>query len=172
MSETTNMPEPDSAGDAVPALEPGTVALLWAMDRDPLAQSASSRLPQTAQSVGLARRFVTELLTQWECSEDIKERACLAVSELTTNAVVHAPSSDGCPGEVLVGLSFAPNVALVVYVADRSSTTLPLPRIVGPGSEHGRGLSIVTEVADGWGYWPRSDGTGKHVAAHFALTAA
>lgn len=152
-----------------------TMVLLDAMREDPLAHSAACLLDQDGQTPRLARTFVTRQLATWQCSDELADRVRLVASELATNAIVHAPAPThpALPGgEVLVALAFVSSVAVVLCVADRHGTGLPIPRIAKPGAESGRGLQIVTAESDGWGAWPRPDGAGKTIAAHFCLPAA
>jgi anti-sigma regulatory factor (Ser/Thr protein kinase) len=80
--------------------------------------------------------------------EDRMERALLVVSELTTNAIVHA-------GGVLY-LQFSHGDGLLhIEVAD-ASATLSRPGKVDPTS--GRGLQMVEALARAWGWEPRSWG--------------
>jgi anti-sigma regulatory factor (Ser/Thr protein kinase) len=151
-----------------------TAALMYAMAEDALALHVSVELAGGAESVGQARRYVTGQLSNWCCPGDLVDRAQLVSSELVTNAVVHAvprPEQRDQRDQVLLVLVYVPGIALVVCVADRSEA-LPVVRTARPGAESGRGLLLVTQVADGWGSWPRVDGLGKHVAAHFDLHAA
>lgn len=90
----------------------------------------------------VARRFVARVLEEW----DLRERAdevLLLVSELVTNAVVHAKSDL----EVLMRL--APQL-LRVEVHDRD------PQRVAPlawteDQERGRGVALVEAISDVWG---------------------
>jgi hypothetical protein len=73
---------------------------------------------------------------------DLARRAALLVSELATNAIVHAKT----PFEVRVRVAASTRVE----VTDHSSTALR----VGPASsdsEHGRGLCVVHAIASSWG---------------------
>ena len=53
--------------------------------------AASARLSPEAPSARQARRFVDETLRRWEC-DDLLDTVELLVSELVTNAVIHARS--------------------------------------------------------------------------------
>jgi anti-sigma regulatory factor (Ser/Thr protein kinase) len=91
----------------------------------------------------------------------IAEIVLLAVSELVTNAIRHAP-----PGFELT-LSAAPGcIELQVFDAGSNLPVLAAPDI---DAVSGRGLQIVSNVADRWGTRPlRWRGVdGKVVWAHF-----
>ena len=53
-------------------------------------RAARVLLDDDPRSVGLARRFLREMLEESEVSEDVADTAQLCLSELVTNAVVHA----------------------------------------------------------------------------------
>jgi anti-sigma regulatory factor (Ser/Thr protein kinase) len=95
-----------------------------------------------------------EWLATLPCSDVVAQDAQLAVSELTSNAVVHARSAP------TIVASFADaRLRIEVHDQDRSP-----PRIRGKAAgDGGWGLRLVAAVADGWGWTPTS--TGKHVWA-------
>ncbi|MFC7305134.1 ATP-binding protein [Streptomyces monticola] len=114
------------------------------------------------ERVAEVRRAVTSVLAYWEVDEDVQDVAVLAVSELATNAVLHAAASTTIT--VLV------EVASYLHVAVRDGTKqLPVrkdPR--GTDNENGRGLAIVEALCSEWGTTVYSDGT-KSVWANFPL---
>lgn len=78
-----------------------------------------------------------------------EEAAVLAVSELVSNAVLHA---DARPGEIELRLE-AHGALLHIEVEDSD----PRPPVVGPGApekDRGRGLLIVDRLAARWGWRP------------------
>jgi anti-sigma regulatory factor (Ser/Thr protein kinase) len=91
-----------------------------------------------------ARRFLAENLTDWE-RPDLTERAALALSELVTNAFLHAH------GEIEVVISLG--TTLRVEVRD-SGARRPLPRHYSVLSATGRGLRLVEQTVDRWGTTP------------------
>ncbi|MFJ9945207.1 ATP-binding protein [Streptomyces erythrochromogenes] len=107
--------------------------------------------------VAKGRDFTRRALRDWgwggtETSED----ALLVVSELLTNASLHAD------GRLELVLS-AGETALRIEVHDRT-TTLPVRRPAPrPGVPGGRGLHIVERLTDHWG--AQAYGTGKAVWA-------
>ena len=100
-------------------------------------------------SVAEARRLVRGALVGTD-PHDWLERAQLCVSELVTNAVVHA----GTPVDVLV-LQHA--TGLRIEVVDRSPH-LPIPRHYANLAGTGRGLMMVDQSCDRWGVLTNDDG--------------
>lgn len=98
-------------------------------------------LPATPDSVTAARRFVRNAM------QDMPVNTCeiveLLVSELATNAVVHARS------EFQIRVLRAPD-SVRVEVADAGSGDIA-PRTIADSEAHGRGLRIVGQLADEWG---------------------
>jgi len=112
------------------------------------------RLPALDASVAVARRRVLELLAAWQVSEDRCADAQLLVSELVTNAVRHTGSRQvGCEVRLAGG-------RLRLEVTDQGGSDRPFPCPAGgtpdTDGENGRGLLLVSVVADDWGI--RTDG--------------
>jgi DNA-binding NarL/FixJ family response regulator len=103
---------------------------------------ASANLDHHPSSPGTARRFVAEVLRRWQC-EDALGAVELAVSELVTNAIVHASSS------VDITVSLRPR-DVRVDVVDRGSGR-PQIRTQAETGDSGRGLVIVQSLATSWG---------------------
>ncbi|HMC09427.1 MAG TPA: ATP-binding protein [Actinomycetota bacterium] len=98
-----------------------------------------------------ARRFLSENLAVWE-RLDLMERAALALSELVTNAFLHAHGDI----EVVAVLGDA----LRVEVRD-SGPRQPQPRHYSVLSATGRGLQLVEQTVDRWGTTPSREGAGR-----------
>jgi CheY-like chemotaxis protein/anti-sigma regulatory factor (Ser/Thr protein kinase) len=96
-----------------------------------------------------ARGFMAETLAQWDCGE-LLDSVNLLVSELVTNAVVHADSE----AEVAVVLT---STSLRVEVADNGSGTVQ-PREAGAFDTSGRGMALVEAMSTRWGTEHRPDG--------------
>jgi anti-sigma regulatory factor (Ser/Thr protein kinase) len=112
--------------------------------------------PATAVSVRAARRFATATLEQW-CVEDLTDTIALVVSELSSNAVVHAGS------RFTVTLSRLPDGVLVRV----NDTSVVRPALTGPApasATRGRGLLLVEAVTAAWGA-TSDDAGGKAVWA-------
>ena len=96
-----------------------------------------------------ARHFASATAREWGFEPMVDELELL-VSELVTNAVLHADSS----GEVRLSEL---DGGVRVDVADRS-TTPPTMTSVGVDAPSGRGLLLVDHIADAWGIDLRTDG--------------
>lgn len=118
-------------------------------------RQAEVHLPGEAASVPAARHFVRGALTGWG-QEARLDDAVLVLSELITNAVLHAH------GDVVARVSVAADGSVQLEVLDSSGR---LPRVRGYGDESttGRGLRMVADLSEDWGVEP-SDG-GKRVWA-------
>ncbi|MGH9063845.1 MAG: ATP-binding protein [Acidimicrobiales bacterium] len=103
---------------------------------------ARRRFPQEPRSAGEARRFLRQVLDEWGL-EDYVEAATLALSEVVTNAVLHA----GSEAEVLVR---ATGPVLRVEVHD-TSRQRPVRKRYRLDAGTGRGLAMVEVLADRWG---------------------
>lgn len=113
--------------------------------------------------VGRARRWARSRLAGCGVSEDepLSETVVLLISELVTNAVVHAE----CPAVLRMLLPQASGTGAVrVEVAD-CSTRVPRRRQAEDGDTGGRGLELVSGLADRWG-WHRESG-GKRIWCEF-----
>ena len=129
-------------------------------------RTATVLLEGDPRAAGAARHFLRDLLTSWHVDGDVLDTAELCLSELVTNAVIHA----GTSSELTVSLA---DGSLVVSVRDLGGST-------GPGDADstvhliddddplrvcGRGLQLVDALADRWG--SEQDATGT--ASWFAL---
>jgi anti-sigma regulatory factor (Ser/Thr protein kinase) len=117
-----------------------------------------------ARAVGEARRFTVATLQRWGVA-DRAEDIALVVSELLTNALRHALPGPGEPRgrrPVRLGL-LQPGPCVLCAVADPSRRP-PVPAEPGCLAETGRGLQVIAQLADTWGYTPPSE-TGKVVWA-------
>jgi hypothetical protein len=101
-------------------------------------------------SARLARSMVREVLDDAGLPE-LDDSATLCVSELVTNAILHART----PIQVVV---VATEDSVYVGVSDRSAQ-LPARRDFGPLATTGRGLEMVRLVAARYGTKTHDDGT-------------
>lgn len=138
---------------------PGTTA---ATGTQPVARTS---LPGNLLAPSAARRFVTAALAEWTglglpaavgFSERLSEDAAVVVSELVTNAVVHA----GTTVELLFRLEEATEEAesaLVLEVCDHHPARTVRgdhghsAEGAGEPADYGRGLEIVAALAERWG---------------------
>lgn len=109
------------------------------------------QLPHTSESVRRARRTIAAFLDPSEVPVSVVEDLLLLVSELVTNAVVHAAS----PAVVRLD---ADVTRIKVAVADRDAEGAP--RVTGsdPLSSSGRGVMLVDRLASRWGVEVQCDG--------------
>jgi anti-sigma regulatory factor (Ser/Thr protein kinase) len=124
----------------------------------------STRLDVSLRAPSDARRFVTTLLSGRVQAEDV-ESAALVVSELVTNAVVHA----GTPVELQVELD---GRLLRLRVADGDGRP-PVPRrAVSDSLSTGRGLRLLEVLSTRWGVEPVRDSgsSGKVVWCELAVS--
>ena len=105
------------------------------------------QLPPEPTSAGMARRFVASSL---RAGDEVAELAVLLVSELASNAVLHART----PFELVVEDD---GRRLRVEVHD-DSPALPTLKDYVAESITGRGLHMVAASADNWGFEARDRG--------------
>lgn len=131
------------------------------------------RLPAHAESVGRARQLTRDRLGRWELDEDTRDTAVLVVSELVTNAIVHAAGhrvmcelreGEGHLRIAVEDQGFGPTGPQL----HRTGTGVGEDESEGEG-EHGRGLFLVDAVCSGWGAHDTSGyGPGRVVWAELA----
>lgn len=105
------------------------------------------------KSVAASRQFVLGAIL--DQSDEVRETAILLVSELATNAIVHAATGF----EVTVDRTAD---SLRIGVTDVGAGE---PEIQSPPATdaHGRGLLIVQQLSDEWGMFDNKDQPGKTV---------
>ncbi len=117
-------------------------------------------LPPVPDSVPRARSLVLALLDDADSS--VRDSVQLMVSELATNCVLHARSDfvlEAVRGDGQVRVEVTDSAGGTAQVLHPSST-----------EDHGRGLQIVSALADAWGVDVDGDGPGKTVWFSVALT--
>ena len=124
------------------------------------ARSARQAIRDEQQAVAEARHFVADTLREWAIGEPLVDDVVLLVSELVTNALIHGRG----PVELRIRMS---GESLILEVRDTASY---LPRRLRPtvDDEHGRGLQLVSMLAERWGTRPTRDG--KAVWCVFSTT--
>jgi anti-sigma regulatory factor (Ser/Thr protein kinase) len=111
--------------------------------------STTTSLPPHPSSIGAARRFVrTALMSAGR--HELLEDAELAVSEVVTNAVVHAGT------RVDIKLVVGPVLARIEV--EDGSPNQPRARRYAITASTGRGLGLVNDVAADWGVRPTERG--------------
>ena len=106
--------------------------------------ASSSRAPRQA------RQAIIELLAT-SGRTDLAADAALLVSELVTNAVMHAD------GPISVSAAYL-DATFRVEVHDADHAPLPSLRRPSPSDKTGRGLHLVGLLADRWALRPTPDG--------------
>jgi CheY-like chemotaxis protein len=107
---------------------------------------AAKMFPRHPASASQARRFITDACTRCGCPERADD-ARLIVSELATNALLHA----GSQFEIRVRRS---ERRLRIEVGDAAPDALPNPQTPSDLSECGRGLTLVSSLSALWGIEP------------------
>jgi serine phosphatase RsbU (regulator of sigma subunit)/anti-sigma regulatory factor (Ser/Thr protein kinase) len=101
-------------------------------------------LPARAASAGGGRQFVAARLAEWQL-DHVTDAVLVCVSEVITNAVVHAGSHAELSMRVSRGV-------LRVDVRDVGASGIPTVRPPAtPEDTHGRGLLLVEALSDKWG---------------------
>ncbi|GAA3715137.1 ATP-binding protein [Streptomyces tremellae] len=121
-------------------------------------------LPARAESVGRARKLTEDRLLGWGIGKGTSQTAVLVVSELVTNAVVHAA------GDHVICELRVDQEKLRIAVEDQGygPTGPQLQR--GSADEGGRGLFLVDSVCSCWGAQDTSGyGPGRVVWAELPL---
>lgn len=141
--------------DLAPSELPAALAdFLSVVDRlESLLAKEFSRFPADLRSAGEARAMVRRTLAGW-CDEELLDDIALCVSELVTNAVVHARS------EPRILVHVRPSV-IHVEISD-DSDVMPVVKNADPHDTSGRGMAILGGLSDRWGSRRRS-GAGKTV---------
>jgi anti-sigma regulatory factor (Ser/Thr protein kinase) len=111
--------------------------------------SSSTSLPPHPSSIGAARRFVRGALLSGG-RDELADDAELAVSEVVTNAVVHAGT------RIEVNVVLGP--VLVRVEVEDGSPHLPRARRYATTASTGRGLSLLNDTAADWGVTPTHRG--------------
>ncbi|MFE0513743.1 SpoIIE family protein phosphatase, partial [Streptomyces sp. NPDC058964] len=117
------------------------------------------------RGVRTARTFVRDQLGSWDL-QDMSDTLELVVSELVTNALIHAGSDVNVRLRALPG-----HIRLEVRDSD-SNPPVPSPLSLAEQenaeAEHGRGLMIVEALAEAWNSSP--NGQGKTVALNLPIS--
>lgn len=112
-------------------------------------------LPHQPAAVPLARRVLTRELRQGDTPQDAVDEVAVVVSELLGNAVRHAAPLGG--GDLLLRWRVTTS-AVEVEVVDGGGGAVRTPRVDDEATS-GRGMHIVSTLADAWG--TSDDGHGQ-----------
>jgi anti-sigma regulatory factor (Ser/Thr protein kinase) len=149
-----------SALDALCRLHSSVNGHLEDYGSDPALAEATHRFERSVHAPRDARHFVADTLEAWRCPSLVDD-AALIVTELATNAIVHARS------DVIVTLTRGER-DVRISVQD-SSLVAPTVTAAPHGSASGHGLTLVAAVANRWG--DGSVGSGKVVWAELRCEA-
>ncbi|MBW1603684.1 ATP-binding protein [Streptomyces sp. JJ66] len=127
-------------------------------------------LSSTRRGARLARLLAVEQLRTWRVPPSVTERAEHVVAELAANAISHGRVAGR---DFRLGLRLIPQTGTVrIEVTDANGARVPVPASApgqdgAPGAESGRGLLLVSALADRWGTEPYPP-SGKTVWAECA----
>ncbi|MFE1921701.1 ATP-binding protein [Streptomyces asoensis] len=141
------------------AKEVSGVALVVAQE---VPASSSMAVPHGPAGVGNARHRMRDQLRSGGVSESVIDDAVLILSELLSNACKHGrPLGDALAGDgdVRAAWRVDPAGRLMVEVTDGGGPTRPAPATPSVTAHGGRGLNIITALANDWGV--RDDARGE-----------
>jgi len=147
--DLTEVDSADAAAAGTPAgdqLGDAATQLLASVSghRIPRSRYRRVRLPPTRAAATQARGVLVDALNSWQIPH-LREPAELVVSELVSNAVLHAGTD--------LGLRLAQHDAGVCVAVSDHDPRPPLPRAAGGStSEGGRGLYLVNLLSYRWGW--------------------
>ncbi|MFF4545972.1 ATP-binding protein [Streptomyces sp. NPDC001406] len=130
----------------------------------------AQQLSSTRRGARLARLLTYEQLRTWEVSPTVTERAEQIVAELAANAVLHG-RVQGRDFRLALTLDHPSAGVLRIAVTDARGNQLPSASTdfeTPPYAETGRGLLLITALADRWDTEPYPPG-GKTVWAELTL---
>ncbi|MGW0827877.1 ATP-binding protein [Streptomyces sp. NPDC002845] len=133
------------------AKEVSGVALVVAQE---VPTSSSMAVPHGPAGVGEARHRMRAQLRTGGVAESVIDDAVLILSELLSNACRHGrPLGDALAGDgdVLAAWRVDSSGRLTVEVTDGGGPTRPVPSTPSVTAHGGRGLNIITALADDWG---------------------
>lgn len=114
---------------------------------EPTPSGAAAAMVQVAPdpaAVAEARRFLRRTLDSWDVDEQVADTAVLCLSELVTNALIHADT--GCAVRALLD-----GDVLTVTVRNSGDQVAAPDQHDDPLRVHGRGLQLVEALAARWG---------------------
>jgi len=124
--------------------------------------SSSMAVPHGPAGVGQARHCMRDQLRGGGVAESVIDDAVLILSELLSNACRHGrPLGDDLNGDGDVRAAWRVDTGgrLTVEVTDGGGPTRPVPSTPSVTARGGRGLNIITALADDWGV--RDDAHGE-----------
>ncbi|MEU3184855.1 ATP-binding protein [Streptomyces sp. NPDC006923] len=116
--------------------------------------SSCVAVPHGPAGVGEARHLMREQLRRSGVSDSVVDDAVLILSELLSNACRHGrPLGDAQVGDGDIRAAWRVDKAgrLTVEVTDGGGPTRPVPSTPSVTARGGRGLNIITALAQDWG---------------------
>lgn len=125
--------------------------------------SSSMAVPHGPAGVGQARHRMREQLRSNGVSDAVVDDAVLILSELLSNACRHGRPlgrhTDVGDGDILAAWRVDTGGGLTVEVTDGGGPTRPVPATPSVTARGGRGLNIISALAQEWGV--RDDSSGE-----------
>ncbi|MEU8891102.1 ATP-binding protein [Streptomyces sp. NPDC048442] len=134
------------------AKEVSGVALMEAQE---VPTSSCMAIPHGPAGVGAARHQMRAELRTKGVSDSVVDDAVLILSELLSNACRHGrplgPAAEVGDGDVRAAWGVDPAGRLTVEVTDGGGPTRPVPATPSVTARGGRGLNIISALAQDWG---------------------
>lgn len=137
---------------AVPEATEDDVAVLALEYAVAPSRSAAMEMPAEPTAPSRVRHWLKAQLGAWQVPEAVIGSAVLCISELTTNALLHA----GTAAQVEIDLS---PERLLVSVADSGTRGTVTRARTDTLSSRGRGLGLIEQLSDAWGTDPTVRGS-------------
>lgn len=125
--------------------------------------SSSMAVPHGPAGVGQARHRMREQLRDYGMPDSVVDDAVLILSELLSNACRHGRPlgrhTDMGDGDIRAAWRVDGKGGLTVEVTDGGGPTRPVPATPSVTARGGRGLNIISALAEEWGV--RDDSSGE-----------